>query len=84
VLAEREVSATADAVKTSPVAFEPGGSEPRDDDLLEGVGGMGDGALAEGTERRTQKQCRFGEVPVSELRAEGEGLGPASVGTARW
>lgn len=75
VLAEREVSTTTDAVEASPIVFEGGECEPGDDDFLEGGGGMGDGALAEGTERRTYKQRRFGEVPVSELRAEGEGLG---------
>ena len=84
MLAESEVSTTADAVEASPVAIEAGGCEPVDDDFLEGVGGMGDGALAEGTERRTQKQCRFGEVPVSEFGPKAKVWVPASVGTARW
>jgi hypothetical protein len=75
VFAEGEVSATADAVEASPVEFETGRGEPRDDDFLKGVGGMGDGALAEGTEGRAQEQRHFGEVPEGELWAEGERLG---------
>jgi len=50
VLGERKISAAPNSVEACPVAFEPGGSEPCDDDLLEGVGCMWYGSLAEGAE----------------------------------
>src|ERR1019366_7643046 len=56
VFAERVVAATTDAVEAGPVEFVASGRESGDDHLLEGIGRVGNGSLAQAAERGAEEE----------------------------